>query len=206
MRYSRFRSAMLGLEPQRRNRPAKEKPNRITKSKKDPKAKKEDGLKSESVADSASVADSTESPIPNIKQESVQPSYGDRLTPATLANTPTASLPHVIQPRLLTPCSDTDAFATSHGLTSSPASEMMNSQASFDFPGHQYGHDHTNWQHPTMYNTFESPFEFDAFPMGCGHPHMHHHHAEDHTMPPPMDETEAERVNVKHENWDNHCI
>ncbi|KAI0124997.1 hypothetical protein BJ170DRAFT_635942 [Xylariales sp. AK1849] len=205
MRYSRFRSAMLGLEPQRRNRTIKDSPNRVTKSKKGPKAKKDDSLKSESAADSASIANSSEPPTPKIKQESAQPTYDNRLTPASMATTPSTTVPHVIQPRMLTPCSDTDAFGTSQGLTSSPASEMINSQTSFDFPPPHYGHDLAHWHQAAMFPSFNTSYEFEDFGMGCGHQHMQHHGE----VPPSAHTTgEAgeEHVNVKHENWDNHCV
>ncbi|KAM0813265.1 hypothetical protein AB5N19_13258 [Seiridium cardinale] len=209
MRYSRFRSAMLGLEPQPRNRTAKEKPNRITKSKKEPRdsklKKKEDGVKIESVAESASVAESTEgsSPAPRIKQESVPPTYQNScLTPTSMSTTPAAATHHVIQPRLLTPCSDTDGYPTSPAMMPSPAHEMMNPQPSYDFPMGHFGHDQTMWSHSPMFPAYEPSYTFEGMPMAFDH--MHHHG--ECTSMPGVGEAEGENINVKHEHWDNQCI
>ncbi|KAH8677997.1 hypothetical protein BX600DRAFT_431310 [Xylariales sp. PMI_506] len=208
MRYSRFRSAMLGLEPQRRNRTAKEKANsnRVTKSKKDPKAKKDDGVKSEVAAESPNTADSPEPPATKVKREITLPAYDNRMTPTPMASTPTTSMPHVIQPRLLTPCSDTDVYATPHGIASSPtATDMFNSQTSYDFPQSHFAQEHVPWHPAPMFPAFEPTYEFDGFAMGCGHPHMHHH-GEPSSVPTAMVDHEGDHINVKHEHWDNHAI
>ncbi|ORY64470.1 uncharacterized protein BCR38DRAFT_485617 [Pseudomassariella vexata] len=206
MRYSRFRSAMLGLEPQRRNRTSKDKDKtRVTKSKKDQKGRKDDNVKSESVADSASNGEPFKQAAPKIKQENTptQNTFENRLTPGAMSAVPTTSVPHVIHPRLLTPCSDTDAFAPSQGPTSSPASEMLNPQASYSFPAPHYGHEHTNWQTGVMY-PFDAPQDFDPYGMECGHQHVPHHPG-DMFAPHHMGDTEEGHANVKHESWDGHC-
>lgn len=203
---------MLGLEPQRRNRTTtKEKPNRVTKSKKEPrdlKSKKEDITKSESNKDDEGVADSTEfvPPTPRIKQESVPPSYNSRLTPASMSTTPAAHSHNAMQHRLLTPCSDTDGYPTSPAITTSPAAEMINSQASYDFPMGHYAHDQAMWSHSPMFPAYETPYAFDGGMQMTFDPRQGmHHHGECISMPPSGD-GDGEHAGVKHEHWDNHCI
>lgn len=206
MRYSRFRSAMLGLEPQRRNRTNPNKSKVTKSSKKDSKAKKDDSVKPEASMETASIPESSQQPPPNIKQETLQPSYDNRLTPGpqmSPAQQPTSS-PHAIQPRLLTPCSDTDAYAPSPVITSSPASDMINSQTSFEFPAPpRYTHDHRAWQQPVMFPFSAPSFGFNDFDM-CNHQPMFTHTenfgASDH-----VGEVEGEYGNVKHEEWHNQC-
>ncbi|KAH6645978.1 hypothetical protein BKA67DRAFT_540972 [Truncatella angustata] len=208
MRYSRFRSAMLNLEPQRRNRTTKEKANRVTKSKKEPKdskSKKEDVVKTESVAGSASVAESTEapSPSPRIKQERVPPTYNSRLTPASMSTTPAAATHPVVQPRLLTPCSDTDTYPTSPTMMSSPATEMLTSQSPYEFPLSHFGHDQL-WSHHSMFPPFEPPYAFDPMQMTFDHQGMHHHG--ECTSAPGVGDAEGEEVSIKQEHWDNRFV
>ncbi|KAI1870017.1 hypothetical protein JX265_003157 [Neoarthrinium moseri] len=207
MRYSRFRSAMLGLEPQRRNKTSKEKSNRVTKSKKeskDTKSKKDDQVKAESATSPAAGTDRT-SPAPRIKQETIPSAYDNRLTPATMSATPTPTTQHVIQPRLLTPCSDTDMYPTAQALTSSPASEMINSQSAFDFSNPHCSHDPTQWQQSPMFSAFDPNYAFDGLGMGYDHQSLHHH-GDYSAIPHPMADVEGEGINVKHEHWDNHCV
>lgn len=211
MRYSRFRSAMLGLEPQRRNRTSKEKPNRVTKSKKEPKdqnSKKEE-IKAEALKNHAeSAASPTESPsIPTrIKQECGPPAYHNSRTISTpMPMVSVAPTQHTIQPRLLTPCSDTDGFPASPAVTASPAAEMLNSQAPYDFPVAHFSHDTPMWSHSPMFppGSYEHSFTFEPIPMTVANPVMHHHNG---CATAPADrQAEGEYVPVKHEHWDNHC-
>lgn len=203
---------MLGLEPQRRNRTTKEKPNRVTKSKREPKelkSKREDGVKLESHHEAACVSDPAEVslPTPRIKQENVAPSYNNRLTPASMSTTPTANTHHAIQTRLLTPCSDTDGYPTSPAVMHSPAAEMINSQASYDFPMGHFAHDQGMWSHSQMFHAYEPPYAFDAGMHMTFDPHqgMRHHHGEC-TTGSGAGQGDGEHVGVKHEHWDNQCI
>ncbi|RYP88815.1 hypothetical protein DL769_000229 [Monosporascus sp. CRB-8-3] len=211
MRYSRFRSAMLGLEPTRRNRTGPPK-SRVTKSKKEAKPKKDGGVKSESAAASPAPQQPSETSAPKVKQKSAQHCLESRLTPGLTpgpmpAPAPTVPTPHTMQPRLLTPCSDTDVFASA--LAASPTSDMVHSQNTFDFPGAPcHPHDDASW-HPAMpYTPFPHPYAFDDFGSGaCDHQHLHHlHHQHDHFgLPNPSIDAEGDHINVKHEEWD-HCV
>lgn len=208
MRYSRFRSAMLGLEPQRRNRTSKEKPNRVVKSKKevkDPKSKKQDAMKAESPKHFTNGVDPGESPAlaTRIKQESGPPTYqSTRMTPMSMAST--APMQHTIASRLLTPCSDTDGFPASPAVTAaSPGAEMLNSQAAYDFPMGHFPHDPAMWPHSPMFSAYDPSYAFEPMHMPFEHQAMHHHGG---CVPPPAEaEAEVDHVHVKHEEWHNHC-
>ncbi|KAI1324135.1 hypothetical protein F5Y16DRAFT_316305 [Xylariaceae sp. FL0255] len=213
MRYSRFKTAMLGLEPTRRNRtgPAR---SRVTKAKKDPKNRKEGAanIKAEAAAESPS-ADSPEPPEPSprkIKQETnMQFAYNNRMTPALTPGPPSApstsltSVP-MLQPRFLTPCSDTDMYSPSPALASSPANDMVHSQSSFDFHGPSYTeHAESAWPHTTTH--FANAFSFDDYTAAaCDHQHLYHTHRAQHHLPLPSQSVEGDmdQVDVKHEDWE----
>lgn len=192
---------MLGLEPQRRNKTNPDK-SRVTKSKKNPKAKKEESVKPEPAVEPLNTSGPSEQlpPTPKIKQEMShgQSMFDSRLTPA-----PSPATQQVIQPRLLTPCSDTDSYMAAQPMTSSPTAEMLNASAPFDFSTPPYSHDPSNWHPGPMYPSFHTPFEFDAYAMPCGYPYMHlHPNIHSHTYP--TADTGMEDANVKHEGWDEH--
>ncbi|KAI0025882.1 hypothetical protein F4780DRAFT_774732 [Xylariomycetidae sp. FL0641] len=211
MRYSRFRTSMLGTEPTRRNRAGPPK-SRVTKPKKDGKGKKDDAVKSEPAGDSSAPGEPSSAPSPpNIKQETPSYGYDNRLTPgltpAPMTSVPTMASTPVIQPRLLTPCSDTDAFATASALASSPApSHMMNSTSTFDFATPPCP-DHIDpaWQHHSPYSAFTG-YHFDHFdPAACDPAHMHTHHPGHLTLPCRSTEDDNEHLTadmVKREDWD----
>ncbi|KAI1411731.1 hypothetical protein F5Y13DRAFT_164937 [Hypoxylon sp. FL1857] len=212
MRYSRFRSALLGLEPTRRNR-TRDPKCRVTKLRKGSKGKKDENVKAESTPDPPGPQESFEAPPPRIKQESSQYNYNRfalRLTPdsgpmpcgPTMPNTP-----NVIQPRLLTPCSD-DMFSPNATLASSPVSDMLNSQnSSFEFRGSPCP-DHTDpmWPSVPSYPTFAPNYSFDDYgARPCDHPHPHVHPSQVHLgLPTQPNESEADFVDVKHEPWDEY--
>lgn len=172
-------------------------------------------MKIDSTAECTSVADSTET-IPSatrIKQESVPPTYhnsnnnnsSSRLTPASMSTTPAATSHHVIQPRLLTPCSDTDGYPTSPAITSSPIpSNLLNSQASYDFPMGHFSHDPAIWSHSPMFPPYESAYTYDGMAMTFEHQGIHHHGECISTHG--AGEDDAEHISVKHEHWENQCI
>ncbi|ETS79505.1 hypothetical protein PFICI_09358 [Pestalotiopsis fici W106-1] len=211
MRYSRFRSAMLGLEPQRRNRSTKEKPNRVTKSKKEPKdqkSKKEEAIKTESLKNlaNATISPSQSPAIPmRIKQEGGPSTYhNNRMTPTPIPMISAAPTPHTIQPRLLTPCSDTDGFPASPAVTASPTAEMLNPQPSYDFPMGHFSHDPPMWSNSSpMFPPYEHSFTFEPIPISLEHQAMHHHSGC--ATVPSETQAQGEYVHVKHEHWDNHC-
>ncbi|KAI1381479.1 hypothetical protein F4677DRAFT_127079 [Hypoxylon crocopeplum] len=215
MRYSRFRSAMLGLEPTRRNRTGPPR-SRVSKTtKKDLKGKKDEHIKSETASESPAPQESIETPAPRIKQESSPFSFESRLTPRltpgpspmsigpTMPATPVHS--GVIQPRLLTPCGDGDLFTPSPTMTSSPASEMFNSQNSFDFRGSPCpDHNDPSWAHGPQYNSFATTYPFGYGPGSYEHPHMHHHSPMDLELRSQTVESDRDYINVKQEDWDQY--
>ncbi|KAI2632438.1 hypothetical protein GGR54DRAFT_35303 [Hypoxylon sp. NC1633] len=217
MRYSRFRGAMLGLEPTRRNRTGPPK-SRVSKSKKGSKARKDEPIKSEPVSESAAPRESIETPPPRIKQEGGPFVFDTRLTPRltpgftpglspgpsrtsvgpTMPNTPN----NVIVPRFLTPCGDVDMFSPSPSITTSPTSDMLNSNNSFDFRDSPCP-DPSNpaWSHGPPLNHFANAYPFNY---GTGPCEQHTH-----MQPPEMElgrpiESNADFVDVKREDWDQY--
>lgn len=168
MRYSRMRSAYLGIEPQRRNRKNADK-SRVTKKKKDDKSNKKGGARSsrdeeEEEEDSSTNAnvkpDPNPEPSPRIKQEGFSHRFGIA-DPRPQTPTPNRARPpagmgyqsvsvadmhsggHL---RMLTPCSDSDLLGANSqgvGFASSPAGG------------------------PDMLHSAESPYNFSASP--CAH-------------------------------------
>ncbi|KAK4455601.1 hypothetical protein QBC34DRAFT_70979 [Podospora aff. communis PSN243] len=181
MRYSRFKAAMLGLEPTRRNRTNPNR-SRVTKKKKDDKASKKDTARPDSPdqdnikADASSIKreqllrhseDTTAGPSsllsPKVKEERMftAPSPLDghpssQQPSSQFSSNPTMSeIQSRLHMRLLTPCSDSDVLA---GY--SPASEMLHSETapSFDFRGDHHHHAAdpvvaSQWHH-TPYSPF----------------------------------------------------
>ncbi|KAI1269448.1 hypothetical protein F5Y18DRAFT_98652 [Xylariaceae sp. FL1019] len=215
MRYSRFKSAMLGLEPTRRNRTAPAK-SRVTKSKKDSKSKRSpDSVKSESAAGSPP-APSPEPPLSAprvIKQENLHYPYNSRLTPALTPGPPSMPLPippasmtsaPMLQTRFLTPCSDADMYASSPVLACSPASDMVHSQNSYDYHESPCPEPvDPAWPHNNTHFADAFPFhDYSAPP--CDHQHMYHtqHMQDPLTLPNQSIEESMDRVDVKHEDWE----
>ncbi|CAI4212493.1 unnamed protein product [Parascedosporium putredinis] len=131
MRYSRFRSAMLGLEPQKRSKGGVTK-NKSTKSKKDSKTKSDDTIKVETSDNKKSKKRSDSSPV--IKQEKQAPTpFSVQFSPASLASPLTDA-------SLMTPCSE-DLLTTSPNLLMSPAQDLL-SQGPFALGHCGHGVDH----------------------------------------------------------------
>ncbi|KAI0202583.1 hypothetical protein F4808DRAFT_66992 [Astrocystis sublimbata] len=200
MRYSRFRSVMLGLEPTRRNRVAEPAKNRVTKSKKDPKAqqhksRKDDNVKSETASAPESPVTRAASPEPvppppsqpkpqqKIKQEPMAYNHNSRMTPSltpgpvsvppplTITNPST-----IMHHRFLTPSSDTDAFSPSPALAPSPTGMEFpqHSQMTYDI----HGHDQLDptWAHlPSYFAAAAFPYE-ELMHSPCDHQHLSHQH------------------------------
>ncbi|KAJ8112617.1 hypothetical protein ONZ43_g5353 [Nemania bipapillata] len=215
MRYSRFRTAMLGLEPTKRNRTNPPK-SRVTKSKKDSKNRKDDGTKSESSVPGSPPSASPEAPLPTpqvIKQENAPYTYNNRLTPALTpgpVSVPPPAIPNsaMLQSRFLTPCSDTDTFPGSPAMAPSPTSDMIHSQNSFDFHSPPCSeHVDPNWPHGTSYFAAAYPYE-DYTTVACDHQHLQHtlHSHCPLGLPSQSIETEMERADadVKHEEWNRY--
>lgn len=220
MRYSRFKSAILGLEPTRRNRTSPNK-SRVTKSKKEPKAKKDSTVKSESVpVESVSpepqlAQDSREGSATMIKQETSPYSFDYRLTPRLtpgLTPGPTSAMsmsstPGVIQPRFITPCSDMDRFSPSPALTSSPADFP---QSSFDYRSSPCPErPDPMWSQVPPFPTYGgAAYSFDAYENGscepCEHPQLRHESPVHIGLPTQSIESEGDYIVVKHEDWDQY--
>ncbi|KAI1425621.1 hypothetical protein F5Y12DRAFT_363289 [Xylaria sp. FL1777] len=209
MRYSRFRSAMLGLEPTRRNRTNPPK-SRVTKSKKDSKNKRDDHMKSESPGPESPHSASPELQLPTsqkIKQESSSSAY-DRMTPALTpgpVSAPPTAMPNntTLHNRFLTPCSDIDTFAPSPAMTSSPTSDMIQSQGSFDFHAPPCS-DHVDpaWTHGSSYFAAAYPYD-DYTNTTCDHQHFQHslHSQCSLGLPSQSIESDIEQADVKREDW-----
>ncbi|KAK7755697.1 hypothetical protein SLS62_002308 [Diatrype stigma] len=209
MRYSRFKTTMLGVQPTRRNRTNPPK-SRVTKSKKDPKPKRGDNPKSESPTDTPTpqpqepaVTSATATSAPKIKQEN--PHYGMELenraenrltpclTPGPMVTAPSPSVaPQTIQPRFLTPCSE---------MMGSPPS--LGTPPPFDFsqPPYAAPADASIWPQALHYDQYPNPYAFafeagayDSPSMSCGLNH-----------PPIEADGEYTMVEVKHETREDLC-
>lgn len=238
MRYSRFRASMLGIEPQKRNRTTSSK-NRVTKAKKDGKVKKSkdgNGIKEDSDSQESGVPDvAPKAESPRVKQEMSQPPPDRNMLSSmfTTASAPmsAADLQSQFQARLLTPCSDSDALAASSSYGASPSSDMLHTDAAFDFTVSSscaHGHEQMSWNHDHAYPSFGTNFELSGYSSGpCDHQHgslagdrlgLHQHsqlagqdfgvhqHAqfagEELRVPETMMEPDENHVMVKHEDWD----
>ncbi|KAH8907223.1 hypothetical protein BR93DRAFT_928094 [Coniochaeta sp. PMI_546] len=183
MRYSRFRASMLGIEPQKRNRTTASK-NRVTKSKKDGKIKKSkdgDCVKEDPGSPESGVQETTKLESPRVKQEMSQPP-SDRtmlssMYTSTSAPISAAHLQSQFQGRLLTPCSDSEALVGSSSYGASPSSDMLHTDASFDFTESSpcaHGHEQMTWNNSHTYSPFGVNFALNAYPPGpCDHQNSH---------------------------------
>jgi len=211
MRYSRFRASMLGLEPQKRNRnkPAQSK---VTKSTKVARPKKEDLSKLKAVLkpDPAATPSKFDAIIKSecvkVKQEQAPAQAECHVTPVSMVGplVPEAH-PH-LHPRLPTPCSDSDLLAPSQIFESSPASDLLHSEASFDFGAtpSQCTHHQESWhQHssPLPFQPFGMQFDLDDFTASfCEHQHGHHDTA-GLSFPGTLLNTEQGHNEIRHDPW-----
>ncbi|KAI0518311.1 hypothetical protein F5B22DRAFT_645077 [Xylaria bambusicola] len=210
MRYSRFKSAMLGLEPTKRTRPTS--PNsKVTKSKRTSKPKKQATVKSESTTLESPHDASSESPSSTsqkIKQESVY-NYNNRMTPALTpgpVSVPSTTISNtaMLQNRFLTPVSDTDVFAASPIMASTPTTDMMHSQAHFDFQASSYPDNvDSTWAHGTSH--FTAAYPFDEYTNTGTYEHAHLqpslHPQYSLGLPSQSIENDIEPADVKREDW-----
>ncbi|KAK1972094.1 hypothetical protein LZ32DRAFT_653630 [Colletotrichum eremochloae] len=220
MRYSRFRSAMLGLEPQKRNRAAAANKNRVTKNKKEQKPpKKEEDSENERVKPEPGTLESIRhhaearprSPV-RVKQEHRQPSYRQQFTPTSMASPAATECQPTFQPRMLTPCSD-DMFSAPHNLQFSPSATLMSAHPTFDLPQamscaheqdqHHHDHDHSAWAPSPIYSAFDAAYDIEGFGVGalCDHQHVQGHTDDMHGSPT-LGSLMSEHMNIKNEHWD----
>ena len=197
---------MLGLEPQRRNRTTtNNNKNRVSKSKKDAKTAKEEQVKPEPREAGASHPTSDVRRAPHVKQEQPRNPYEARFTSTPMPPAVMTTTPHVIQPRLLTPCSDTDNYLAQNAYAS-PSADMAPSQSGLDFANHSHNsQDSVGWHAAhNMYGNFDAAYEMGTYGTGpCEHSHTHH-------SPDDMGDTSSllsgnddlVGMNIKHEDWD----
>jgi hypothetical protein len=232
MRYSRFRSAMLGLEPQKRNRSGPSK-SKVSKSKKDPKTgstKREDGVKAEEGTEGHSDAYVRSTSPGVVKQEPHQHTYQSQFTPTSVASPSIPDYHSSIQGRLLTPCSD-DMMAATHSIAMSPSgSDIFSAHTAFDLAaagrenhelahghshthGQGHGHAHGSWTHSPVYSAFDAALDMTHYDVGmCEHNHLsvpvHTHTEEDLGDADAIGEIEEQppSMTIKHEVLDGpHC-
>lgn len=217
MRYSRFRNSLLNIEPQRRNRAGVSK-SKATKSKKETKSRKEteqpikndpnalpDTQEEESKAPSPKIKDET-----RVKREPQQIPSGSCVTQAGVQSTSLPDTQMQFHSRLLTPCSDSDLFAISHGYATSPASDVLRHEpAQYDYTGAtaHCGHESSSWQPSPSYSPFALPsYEMDSYsaPASAFCDHQHINHPEGFGISPSaMMVADQSTALVKHEDWDS---
>lgn len=181
MRYSRFRSHMLGLEPQRRNRPSPVAKSKVTKSKKTAPVKKDEPVKSDpgSAAETSSLHAIPKAESPTVKKEPCQ-TRDEALTQHD--SSPAVSAPInesqvQFQSRLLTPASDTDPMATSQSYASSPTSDLLPPDAAaFDFASaSQLAPDSQGiWPQAIQYHPLGHMYNPGPWAPSLYDPHHHH--------------------------------
>lgn len=164
MRFARFRTAVNGHEPQKRNRTADK--SRVTKSKKPSQAKRDSLVKSESGISLSSYANVRSGSPPKIKQEHNQPAYLAQFSPASTTSPYLTDNRDDINPRFLTPCSDDMA----HGLSVNPTTlEDLRLRNGFGpsmecnqdlMP--QPGHDHISLAQ-SPFHTFENAYDLSSY-------------------------------------------
>ncbi|KAB5585791.1 hypothetical protein GE09DRAFT_38492 [Coniochaeta sp. 2T2.1] len=185
MRFSRFRQLVQGPQPQKRNRTASSK-NRVTKSKKDGKVKKAkdpDSLQDDADSQESSTQDTTKDECvdsPHVKQEMSQPpperAMMNSMFNPTSAPMPTTNMQAQFQSRLLTPCSDSDALAASSSYGTSPGSDMLRADPTFDFAGSSpcaHTHEHLSWPQSHSYPAYGVNFGLSGYSPACDHQSNH---------------------------------
>ncbi|KAI2620199.1 hypothetical protein GGS26DRAFT_315889 [Hypomontagnella submonticulosa] len=216
MRYSRFKTALLGHEPTRRNRTGQPR-SRVSKLKKDAKAKRDEAVKSELASESLAPQEPSETSAPKIKQESSPyPGFDSRLTPRLTpgftpgpapmpAGSTMPNMSGIIHPRFLTPASDTDSFSPGT-LRSSPASDIFSPQMSFEYRDSPCPErpDPMLTSAPTL-TAFAPNHPFDNYGNGhCDHPQIHPYSPMQMELPSQSIELEEDYVHVKNEEWDTY--
>lgn len=183
MRYSRFRSAMLGIEPQKRNRTTNSK-NKVTKSKKEsrPVTKREeedeerdDPVKPEPGYQGQSTFSDYQARLANMRvkhemaqQQQQQQQQHHHHYQTTHFNSPSPAGAESL--RLLTPCSD-DMLSVPHNIQFSPPPALL---AGFDsmpsepcthgHEDHDVGNDPVSWAASPIFQPFDYHLNTYAIP------------------------------------------
>ena len=210
MRYSRFRSAMLGLEPQKRSKGGVTK-SKSTKSKKDTKTKHEDSIKVETGDKSSKKRDGSPQ---KIKQEKQAP------TPLPAQFSPASMTSPLTDTSLLTPCSE-DLLSASPNLLMSPGPELL-AQGPFGLSHCTHGPEHMSdgsqsqeaWADAPLYSAFDAAYSMSAYGNLCDpHQQIHDHshdlmdHVHDHTHDFSGADSllaASDSLPIKAESWDSH--
>ncbi|KAL2104692.1 hypothetical protein VUR80DRAFT_9853 [Thermomyces stellatus] len=170
MRYSRFKAAMLGLEPQKRAKNGVTKPK--AKPKKEAKPKNEDPVKSEhrDVKPLAGVKREA-SPPRAVKEEQKPQPFRVQFTPVSMADSPTE-----VGGRLLTPCSD-EALQGNPNLLMTPASEMLSASSTFDMGHCEHEHNAQGaWGDMPLFSEFDAAYGTVGYGDGMCEHQMEHSH------------------------------
>ncbi|KAK3683715.1 hypothetical protein B0T22DRAFT_468642 [Podospora appendiculata] len=213
MRYARYKQTVMGTEPQRRNR-ANPNKARVTKKKNADRAKMDEAgeypIKSEHALEHHRDDDAfRDAPIqqlqsPTIKEEGMSaPNSGLHLTGMAMTSK-IQSRPD--NTRLLTPCSDSEALASSPGFTQSPVNQLLHADASLDFPTQAHcSHSHAvSWHQSPAYAGFAAGYSMDNYSNAYYEPQPDQQHAADELgLRDDMAEHEDDHVMVKHEDWDS---
>ena len=214
MRYSRFKSAMLGLEPQKRAKNGITKPR--AKAKKETRAKQEEIVKSEHQDTKLSLGVKREvSPqIHRMVKQEQRPVFQAQFTPVSMTDSPTD-----LGNRLMTPCSD-EALGGSPGLLMTPATDFLGGAQTLDMD--HCTHEHVGqdgWADPPLFSDFDAAYDMEAYGAGMcehqmGHVHeyvlqghegmKHHDHA--HEFSDGLLEAASSSTNVKTEPWDSRLV
>lgn len=176
MRYSRFKSAMLGLEPQKRSKNGVTKPK--NKTKKEAKPKHEDQVKSEHRDIKPLAGVKREASLHRaVKQEQRPAPFRAQFTPASMTDSPTD-----LGSRLLTPCSD-EALQGSPNLLMTPASELMSAGSTFDLGHCEHDHDAQGaWGDMPLFSAFDVAYTGEGYGDGMCEHQMEHSHLQGYDM------------------------
>ncbi|SPO05750.1 uncharacterized protein DNG_08437 [Cephalotrichum gorgonifer] len=198
MRYSRFKSAMLGLEPQKRAaKNAGVTKTKSSKAKKEPKTKQEDTIKSEHRDKLSGVKREASPQKHGVKQERKHHAtpFHSQFTPVSMMDSPTD-----LQARLLTPCSD-----GSPNLLMTPASDLLSAGSTFDMGHCDHSHsEQDSWADPPLFSAFDAAYDIegygDAMHGNEALGHSHEFSADD------LLEAAASSIHVKSEAWDSQFL
>jgi hypothetical protein len=183
MRYSRFRSAMLGIEPQKRNRNTTNSKNKVTKSKKEsrPVTKREDQddeerddpVKSEPDYNGQSAYSDYQAHLSNMRvkhemsQQQQQQHHHNPYQPAHF-NSPSPAGAESL--RLLTPCSD-DMLSVPHNLQFSPPpaliagfDQMPSEPCTHGHEDHDVSNEPSSWAASPIFQPFDYHLNTYAIP------------------------------------------
>jgi len=210
MRFSRMRTVMQNLEGQQRRAGMIPPKSKVTKPKKESRAKKEAVVKqdptAESTAESTGHQGLSREGSPPVKQEPSQLRAESQALVGSIA-VAVSEAHRQLHGRLLTPCSDNDFMGTPHSYQASPASDIFQADAPFDFsPTGPCPHEReASWPPPPAYHVYEQvAYGLHGYATGFEDDHHLTQHAADALMVPgDVLEHALGHGPIKHEEWDN---